>query len=70
MCVALVHVASLTEEMAARSIAYHMEQLTVTISAVIHGLCAMTVIKSAMHCSLRLAPTMIHVNHLTSTCKY
>ena len=35
-----------------------------TNSAVIHGLCAMT-FQSAMHCSLRLTPTMI--NHLTST---
>ena len=34
-------------------------------SAVIHGLCAMT-FQSAMHCLLRLAPTMI--NHLTSIC--
>ena len=33
------------------------------IPAVIHGLCAMTY-QSAMHCSPRLAPTMI--NHLTS----
>ena len=40
-----------------------MEQQTVTNSAVIHGLCAMS-FQSAMHCSLRLAPTMI--NHLTS----
>jgi len=40
-----------------------MEQQTVTNSAVIHGLCAMT-FQSAMHCSLRLTPTMI--NHLTS----
>ena len=42
-----------------------MEQQTVANPAVIHGLCAMTFNKSAMHCSLRLAPTMI--NHLTST---
>jgi len=65
VCVALL--ASLTEEMAAQSIAYHahertqllcMEQQTVTNSPVIHGM-------SAMHCSLRPAPTMI--NHLTST---
>ena len=40
-----------------------MEQQMVTNSAVIHGLCAMT-FQSAMHCLLRLAPTMI--NHLTS----
>ena len=40
-----------------------MEQQTVTNSAVIHGLCGMS-FQSAMHCSLRLAPTMI--NHLTS----
>ena len=57
MCVVLV--ASLTEEMAAQSML--MEQQTVTNLAVIHGLCAMTL---AMHCLLRLAPTMI--NHLTS----
>ena len=36
-----------------------MEQQTLTNSAAIHGLCTMT-----LHCSLRLAPTMI--NHLTS----
>ena len=43
VCVALV--ASLTEEMAAQSIAsphLSVEQQTVTNSAVIHGLCAMT----------------------------
>ena len=42
VCVALV--ASLTEEMAVRSIAYAtlVEQQRVTISAVIHGSCAMT----------------------------
>jgi len=33
-----------------------MEQQTVTNPAVIHGLCAMTNIKPAMHCLLRLAP--------------
>ena len=62
-CVASV--ASLTEEMAARSVAYRtlMEQQTVTNSAVIHGLYAMT-FQSAMHWSLRRAPTMI--NHLIS----
>jgi len=42
-----------------------MEQQTVTNTAVIHGLCAMTLNQQCIHCSLRLAPTMI--NHLTST---
>ena len=64
MCVVLV--ASMTEEMTARSFAYHAHgtadgdgrQILLLSMVVCHD------IKSAMHCSLRLAPTMI--NHLTS----
>ena len=41
-----------------------MKQQMVTNPTVIHGLCAMT-FQSAMHWSLRLAPTMM--NHLTSS---
>ena len=61
MCVGLV--ASSTEEMAARSIAYHAHGTaeTVTNTAVIHGLCAMT----AMHPLLAQARPRI-INHLTS----
>ena len=64
MCVALV--ASLTEEMAARSIAYHAHAWTVDGDkfSCYPLLVCHDMLKSAMHCSLRLAPTMI--NHLTS----
>jgi len=67
MCVALV--ASLTEEMAARSFAYHAHGTAdgdkfccYPWPLVCHD------IKPAMQYSLRLAPTMI--NHLTSLYNY
>ena len=57
-------VASLTEEMAAQSIAYHTHG---TADGVECCCCPWLVwhdINSAMHCSLRLTPTVI--NHLTT----
>ena len=74
MCVALV--ASLTEEMAARSIAYHAHGTADGGKSCCYPWLVCHDIKSAVQCSLRLAPTMI--NHLTSiyihvlthVCKY
>ena len=62
MCVALV--ASLTEEMAAQSFAYHAYETADGEKFCCYPWLVCYDIKSAMHCSLRLAPTMI--NHLTS----
>ena len=61
MCVASV--ASWTEEMAAQSFAYHAYD-TEDCGRRCYPWLVCHDIKSAMHCSLRLAPTMI--NHLTS----
>ena len=52
---------SLTEEMVAQSIAYHAHR---TVDGDKYCWLVCIDIKSAMLCSLRLAPTMI--NHLTS----
>ena len=62
MCVPLV--ASLTEEMTAQSIAYHTHGTAEGGKSCCYPWLVCHDIKSAMHCSLRLAPTMIH--HLTS----
>ena len=62
VCVALV--ASLTEEMTAQSIAYHAHGTADGDKFCCYPWLVCHDIKSAMHCSLRLAPTMI--NHLTS----
>ena len=64
VCVALV--ASLTEELAARSIAYRHAHGTADGGkfCCYPWLVCHDIYNSAMHCSLRLAPTMI--NHLTS----
>ena len=62
MCVALV--ASLTEEMAARSFAYHAHGTADGDKFCCYPWLVCHDIKPAMQYSLRLAPTMI--NHLTS----
>ena len=62
VCVALV--ASLTEEMTAQSIAYHAHGTADGDKSCCYSWLVCQDIKSVMHCSLRLAPTMI--NHLTS----
>ena len=62
VCVPLV--ASLTEEMTAQSIAYHAHGTADGGKSCCYPWLVCHDIKSAMHCSLRLAPTMI--NHLTS----
>ena len=62
VCVALV--ASLTEEMTAQSIAYHVHGTADGGKSCCYPWLVCHDIKSALHCSLRLAPTMI--NHLTS----
>ena len=62
VCVPLV--ASLTEEMTAQSIAYHAHGTADSDKSCCYPWLVCHDIKSAMHCSLRLAPTMI--NHLTS----
>ena len=61
VCVALV--ASLTEEMAARSIAYHAHGTADSDKFCCYPWLVCHDIKSAVQCSLRLAPT---INHLTS----
>ena len=63
MCVALV--ASLTEEMAQHEVLLTtlMEQQTVTNSAVIHGLCTMTL---NQQCIARSGSPPTMINHLTS----
>ena len=63
MCVAIV--ASLTEEMAARSFAYHAHGTADGDKFCFYPWLVYHDIKSAMHCLLRPAPTMI--NHLTNT---
>ena len=62
VCVALV--ASLTKEMTAQSIAYHAHGTADSDKSCCYPWLVCHDIKSAMHCSLRLAPTII--NHLTS----
>ena len=62
VCVASV--ASLTKKMAARSIAYHAHGTADSDKFCCYPWLVCHHIKSAMLCSLRLAPTMI--NHLTS----
>ena len=59
----MASVASWTEEMATRSFAYHAHE-TADHGRRCYPWLVCHDIKSAMHCSLRLAPTMI--NHLTS----
>ena len=62
--VCIASVASLTEEMAARNIAYHAHGTADSDKFCCYPWLVCHDIKSAMYCSLRLAPTMI--NHLTS----
>ena len=66
VCVPLV--ASLTEEMTAQSIAYHAHGTADGGKSCCYPWLVCHDIKSAMHCALRLAPTMI--NHLTSICNW
>ena len=58
-------VASLTEEMAARSIAYHAHGTADSDKFCCYPWLVCHDITSAMHCSLSVAPMMI--NHLTSS---